>query len=132
MVSVEVPAPVTVAGLKLPVTQVSPLHVALMAVRATAELKPPATKTFTVVVAVVVGPVPVPIAPTLSGLGEAISSNEGVGSGAAGWKTQTSLRSTSLNPVPLECSLVRQTARGFRRCQPSWRRRIFRKVGWQP
>src|ERR1700735_688064 len=102
MVSVDVPAPETEAGLKLPVTQVSPLHVSLVAVKVTGELKPPATTTFTVVVAVVVGPVSVPIAPTLIGLGEAINSNEGVGAGAAGWKTQTSLRSTSLNPVPLE------------------------------
>src|SRR5277367_4327081 len=94
MVNVDEPAPVTVAGLKLPVMQVSLLHVSLVAVKATGELKPPATRTFTVVVPVVVGPVPVPSAAMLIGLGDAISSNDGWGAGATGWKTQTSLRST--------------------------------------
>jgi hypothetical protein len=85
MVSVDEPAPVMVAGLKLPVIQVTPLHVSLVAVKVTLESKPSATRMFTVVVPVVVVDVPAPIAPMLIGLGDAITSKDGSGAGATGW-----------------------------------------------
>src|SRR5271169_918022 len=81
MVSVDEPAPVTVAGLKLPVTSVIPFIVALVAVKVTGELKPPAARMLTVVTPVLMVGVPVPIAPMLIGLGEAITWKDGSGAG---------------------------------------------------
>ena len=74
-----------VAGLKLPVMQVTPLHVTAVAVKVTGESKPPAARMLTVVVPVVTVGVPAPLAPMLMGLGDAMISKEGSGAGATGW-----------------------------------------------
>jgi hypothetical protein len=84
MVSVDEPVPVTVAGLKLPVMVWALSEVSLAAVKVTGESKPSAATTLTVVVALGAAGALLPIAPTLTGLGEAISSNEGVGAGGTG------------------------------------------------
>src|SRR5271157_4141609 len=82
-VSWDEPVPVIVLGLRLPVMQVTELHVALAAVNVTGESKPSATITFIVVVPVVIG-IALPMAPTLIGLGLGTSSKEGAGAGATG------------------------------------------------
>jgi hypothetical protein len=85
-VSVVKPAPVIVAGLKLPVMAPTPPIVGLLvADKVTGELNPPAVRTFTVAVPVVTADVPVPNAGMLIGFGEATRLKEGAGLGAVGW-----------------------------------------------
>src|ERR1700691_6213965 len=74
MASVDELTPVMVAGLKLPVMQVTPLHVSVVAVKLTGASKPPAVRTLTVAVPVVMVGVPAPAAPMVIGFVGAISS----------------------------------------------------------
>lgn len=87
-VSVDEPAPVIVAGLKLPVAQVCTvplaLHVSTGMDKVTGESKPSAASTLTVTVPVVIAGVPAPMAPMLIGFGDATNSNDGSGAGAIG------------------------------------------------
>jgi hypothetical protein len=88
------PAPGIELGMRLPVMVVMPI-ITLPAVRVTGESKPPAAMTEIVVVPVVVAPA---VSLMVMGLGEAISSKEGVGAGVVGWYTQRSLRSLGFIP----------------------------------
>jgi hypothetical protein len=74
MVSVDVPLPLRVAGLKLPVmTPRTPSTVEGYAVRVTGNSTPSTVRIWIVVVPVVVVVAPLPTAGILTGLGEAIS-----------------------------------------------------------